>query len=51
MFEYGISLNSMQKGFGIGLNQIKELAEEMGGDAKINEAYEEGFEIEVSIRK
>lgn len=51
LFEYGISLNSMQKGFGIGLNQIKELAEEMGGDAKINEAYEEGFEIEVSIRK
>ena len=31
--------------------KIKELAEEMGGDAKINEAYEEGFEIEVSIRK
>ena len=51
LFEYGVSVNSMQKGFGIGLNQIKELSEEMGGDTKINESYDEGFEIEVSIRK
>lgn len=51
LFEYGISANLMHKGFGIGLNQIKELAEEMGGDAKVNKTYTEGFEIEVSIKK
>ena len=30
---------------------IKELAEEMGGEVRINEDYDQGFEIEVSIGK
>ena len=51
LFEYGISANATQKGFGIGLNQIKELIEEMGGEVHINEDYVQGFEIEVSIGK
>lgn len=51
LFEYGVSENSMQKGFGIGLNEIKELSEEMGGTAKINAAYTDGFELVVSIKK
>jgi len=51
LFEYGISANATQKGFGIGLNQIKELIEEMGGEVHINEDYIQGFEIEVSIGK
>ena len=51
LFGYGVSSNSIKKGFGIGLNQILELAEEMGGTAKIDEKYSDGFRLEVSIRK
>ncbi len=51
LFGYGVSSNSIKKGFGIGLNQILELAEEMGGTATIDENYSNGFRLEVSIKK
>ncbi len=51
LFEYGVSANSARKGFGIGLNHIKELVEEMGGTATVNIERTSGFELEVSIRK
>lgn len=51
LFEYGVSANSTQKGFGIGLNHIKELVEEMGGTTKVNTERVSGFELEVSIKK
>ena len=37
--------------FGIGLNEIKELAEDMGGTAKVIKSYTNGFGLEVSIAK
>lgn len=50
-FELGLSTNASQKGFGIGLNEVKELAEDMGGTAKIIKAWTNGFGLEVSIAK
>lgn len=51
IFELGLSMNAAKKGFGIGLNEIKELAEDMGGTAKILKSYTNGFGLEVSIAK
>lgn len=51
IFELGLSMNAAKKGFGIGLNEIKELAEDMGGTAKILTSYTNGFGLEVSIAK
>jgi len=51
LFDYGLSANIIKKGFGIGLSQIKELTEEMGGSAKIISEYTDGFGLEVSIKK
>lgn len=44
-------MNATKKGFGIGLNEIKELAEDMGGTAKVIKSYTNGFGLEVSIAK
>ena len=49
--ELGLSINVTKKGFGIGLNEIKELAEDMGGTAKVIKSYTNGFGLEVSIAK
>lgn len=51
IFELGLSINVTKKGFGIGLNEIKELAEDMGGTAKVIKSYTNGFGLEVSIAK
>lgn len=51
IFELGLSMNATKKGFGIGLNEIKELAEDMGGTAKVIKSYTNGFGLEVSIAK
>lgn len=51
IFELGLSMNASKKGFGIGLNEIKELAEDMGGTAKVLKNYTNGFGLEVSIAK
>ena len=51
LFDYGVSVNSTKKGFGIGLNQILELSNEMGGTTKIDTEFENGFKLEVSIKK
>lgn len=51
IFELGLSVNAAKKGFGIGLSEIKELAEDMGGTVRVLEAYTNGFGLEVSIAK
>jgi len=51
IFDFGWSANASKRGFGIGLSQIKELAESMGGTAKIIKDYHNGFGLEVSIAK
>lgn len=51
IFELGWSANAKQKGFGIGLNEVKELAEDMGGTAQVIATYTDGFGLEVSIAK
>lgn len=51
IFELGLSANATKKGFGIGLNEVKELAEDMGGTARILKDYTNGFGLEVSIAK
>ena len=50
-FELGLSTNASKKGFGIGLNEVRELAEDMGGTAKIIRGWTNGFGLEVSIAK
>ncbi len=50
-FELGLSANVSKKGFGIGLNEVRELAEDMGGTAKIIRTWTSGFGLEVSIAK
>lgn len=50
-FELGLSTNAIKKGFGIGLNEVKELAEDMGGTARIIRDWTNGFGLEVSIAK
>lgn len=50
-FELGLSTNASKKGFGIGLNEVRELAEDMGGTAKIIRNWTNGFGVEVSIAK
>lgn len=50
-FELGLSTNASKKGFGIGLNEVRELAEDMGGTAKIIRTLTNGFGLEVSIAK
>ena len=51
IFELGLSANATKKGFGIGLNEVKELAEDMGGTARILSDHTNGFGLEVSIAK
>lgn len=51
IFELGLSANATKKGFGIGLNEVKELAEDMGGTARILKDHTNGFGLEVSIAK
>ena len=51
LFEWGVSDNISQKGFGIGLYHIKQLVEEMKGTVTIDSTYREGFRIVVKLRK
>ncbi|MCD7824967.1 MAG: ATP-binding protein [Clostridiaceae bacterium] len=51
LFEFGITNNRKNKGFGIGLNHIKILVEEMDGIVHINSERKNGFEIEMRLKK
>jgi len=51
LFEWGVSGSAKGNGFGIGLNHVKELIEEMNGCIKIDENYIKGFRLVVSLRK
>lgn len=51
IFELGWTANAAKQGFGIGLNEVKELAEDMGGSATYIADYNDGFGLEVSIAK
>jgi signal transduction histidine kinase len=51
LFEWGISSNTQNKGFGIGLYHIKTLVEEMHGIVGIDANYQKGFRMVVSLKK
>ena len=53
IFEYGATTTSetQTRGFGIGLNHIKQLACEMGGDVSYDDKYTAGFGLIVRLRK
>lgn len=51
LFEWGVSSNAIDKGFGIGLYHIKTLVSEMKGEVYIDNKYKNGFRLVVSLRK
>ena len=51
LFEWGFSANKMKKGYGIGLNHIKQLVTEMKGLVEIDKEYNKGFKLVVKLRK
>lgn len=51
IFDYGFSSSRHASGFGIGLNQIRQLVAEMGGKTRYMSEYSDGFGLEVTIRK
>lgn len=51
LFEWGLSNNSSNKGFGIGMYHIKQLVEEMNGFVEIDTEYRNGFRLNVRLRK
>lgn len=51
LFEWGFSSNKTKKGYGIGLNHVKQLVNEMKGLVEIDKNYNNGFKLEVKLRK
>ncbi len=51
LFEWGFSSNKMKKGYGIGLNHVKQLITEMKGQVEIDKGYNNGFKLVVKLRK
>ena len=51
LFEWGVSSNRHNKGFGIGLYHIKQLVTEMNGTVAIDEKYHSGFRLIMRIKK
>lgn len=51
LFEWGVSNNVIQKGFGIGLYHIKQLVEEMKGTVTIDNTYRDGFRLVVKLKR
>lgn len=51
LFEWGVSTNPSNKGFGIGLFHIKLLVTEMQGTVHIDTSYKDGFRLVVSLKK
>jgi sensor histidine kinase regulating citrate/malate metabolism len=51
LFEWGISANAKNKGFGIGLYHIKMLVTDMHGNVYIDTAYKDGFRLVVALKK
>ncbi len=51
LFEWGVTNNISQKGFGIGLYHIKQLVEEMKGTVNIDETFRDGFRLVVKLKK
>lgn len=51
LFGLGFSSNAIQKGFGIGLQQVWQLAKEMHGEVRYLSNYREGFGLELELKK
>lgn len=53
IFEYGATTTdrSKQRGFGVGLCHIKQLADDMGGDVEYDKNYKDGFGLIVRLKK
>lgn len=51
LFEWGVSTNAKNKGFGIGLYHIKMLVTDMHGKVKIDKTYKNGFRLVVALKK
>ncbi len=51
LFELGFSMNRINKGFGIGLYQVKNLMTEMKGIVEIDTKYKKGFKIILRFQK
>ncbi len=51
LFEWGLSNNAKNKGFGIGLYHIKQLVNEMKGFVNIDTSYRDGFKLIVRLKK
>lgn len=51
LFEWGMSNNTKNKGFGIGLYHIKTLVTEMHGVVQIDSEYRNGFRLVVGLKK
>lgn len=51
LFEWGVSANTKNKGFGIGLYHIKMLVADMQGKVYIDTAYHNGFRLVVALKK
>ncbi|WP_400207005.1 ATP-binding protein [Candidatus Methanomassiliicoccus intestinalis] len=51
LFEYGMSMNASEKGFGVGLYHIKSLVSEMKGTVNIDLDFTDGFRIIIGLRK
>lgn len=51
LFEWGMSTNPQNKGFGIGLYHIKTLVTEMSGIVRIDAENKDGFRLVVSLKK
>ncbi|WEV59542.1 ATP-binding protein [Bifidobacterium sp. ESL0728] len=51
IFDYGLTKNQSAHGFGIGLYQIKKLANEMNGDVSIITDYKKGFGLRLELIK
>lgn len=51
LFEWGVSSNRKNRGYGIGLYHIKQLVEEMRGFVRIDESFHSGFRIVVGLKR